>query len=145
MSYLPRFLSLACLAGSAMAFTTPMVPSLRSAACLGVSPAQRTVMSSAAGFDARRKAIGLCTAAAFSVGTGAFVGVESASAADVAETMTISTTAGDMEFEFWSDVAPKTVDNFEALAKTGYFDGQAFHRVIKGFVIQGGDPNTKLG
>jgi len=92
MSYLPRFLSLSCLAGSALAFTAPMTPSLRSAARLGVSPAQRTVMSSAAGFDARRKAIGLCTAAAFSVGTGAFVGVESASAADAAETMTISTT-----------------------------------------------------
>jgi cyclophilin family peptidyl-prolyl cis-trans isomerase len=37
-----------------------------------------------------------------------------------------------MEFEFWSDVAPKTVENFKSLAKTGYFDGQAFHRIIKG-------------
>jgi len=61
------------------------------------------------------------------------------------ETMTISTTAGDMEFEFWPDVAPKTVESFKKLAKTGYFDGQAFHRVIKGFVIQGGDPNSKTG
>lgn len=50
-----------------------------------------------------------------------------------------------MEFEFWSDVAPKTVENFKSLAKTGYFDGQAFHRIIKGFVIQGGDPNSKVG
>lgn len=48
------------------------------------------------------------------------------------------------EFEFWSDVAPKTVESFKRLAKTGYFDGLAFHRIIPGFVIQGGDPNTKV-
>ena len=41
-------------------------------------------------------------------------------------------------------VAPKTVENFKKLADAGYFDGQAFHRIIKGFVIQGGDPNSKV-
>jgi peptidyl-prolyl cis-trans isomerase B (cyclophilin B) len=48
-----------------------------------------------------------------------------------------------MVAEFWSDVAPKTVENFKKLAKSGFYDGTAFHRVIKGFMIQGGDPLTK--
>jgi peptidyl-prolyl cis-trans isomerase B (cyclophilin B) len=45
--------------------------------------------------------------------------------------------------EFWPDVAPKTVDNFKTLAKKGFYDGTAFHRIVKGFMIQGGDPLTK--
>ena len=48
-----------------------------------------------------------------------------------------------MVVEFWPDVAPKTVENFKTLAKKGFYDGTAFHRVIKGFMIQGGDPLTK--
>lgn len=48
-----------------------------------------------------------------------------------------------MVVEFWSDVAPKTVENFKKLAKQGFYDGTAFHRIIKGFMIQGGDPLTK--
>jgi hypothetical protein len=83
---------LSCLASSAMAFSGQVLPSLRSAARVSISSAHRTVMSSASGFEGRRKSIGLCTAAAFSVATGAFVGVESATAATDAETMTISTT-----------------------------------------------------
>jgi peptidyl-prolyl cis-trans isomerase B (cyclophilin B) len=59
------------------------------------------------------------------------------------EVAVITTTAGDMVVEFWSDVAPKTVENFQTLAKKGFYDGTAFHRVIKGFMIQGGDPLTK--
>jgi peptidyl-prolyl cis-trans isomerase B (cyclophilin B) len=59
------------------------------------------------------------------------------------EIATIKTTEGDMVVEFWPDVAPKTVENFKALARKGYFDGTCFHRVIKGFMIQGGDPQTK--
>jgi len=55
----------------------------------------------------------------------------------------IKTTMGDMVIEFWPDVAPKTVENFTTLAKKGFYDGTAFHRVIKGFMIQGGDPLTK--
>merc|ERR1740125_60553 len=50
-----------------------------------------------------------------------------------------------MEFELWDDVAPAHVNSFRKLAQKGYFDGQAFHRVIPGFVIQGGDPNSKVG
>ncbi len=48
-----------------------------------------------------------------------------------------------MVVRFWPDVAPKTVENFKRLAKEGYYDGTAFHRIVKGFMIQGGDPLTK--
>ena len=48
-----------------------------------------------------------------------------------------------MVLEFWPDVAPGHVENFIKLAKKGFYDGTCFHRVIKGFMIQGGDPNTK--
>jgi peptidyl-prolyl cis-trans isomerase B (cyclophilin B) len=55
------------------------------------------------------------------------------------------TAYGDMTIAFWPDVAPKTVENFKKLARSGYYDGTAFHRIIKGFMIQGGCPNTKAG
>src|SRR6267143_5133744 len=48
-----------------------------------------------------------------------------------------------MVVEFWPDVAPKTVENFKALVQKGFYDGTAFHRIVKGFMIQGGDPLTK--
>ena len=59
------------------------------------------------------------------------------------EVAVIKTSEGDMVVEFWPDVAPKTVENFKTLAKKGFYDGTCFHRVIKGFMIQGGDPLTK--
>ncbi|MGC3989642.1 MAG: peptidylprolyl isomerase [Chthoniobacteraceae bacterium] len=55
----------------------------------------------------------------------------------------ISTTDGDMVVAFWPGEAPKTVANFEKLAKAGFYNGTLFHRIIKGFMIQGGDPLTK--
>ena len=55
----------------------------------------------------------------------------------------IQTRLGDIELEFFPDVAPKTVENFIKLAKSGFYDGLVFHRIVPGFVIQGGDPNTK--
>jgi peptidyl-prolyl cis-trans isomerase B (cyclophilin B) len=55
----------------------------------------------------------------------------------------MKTSKGEMTIEFWEDVAPKTVANFKKLAKEGFYNGTAFHRIIKGFMIQGGDPNTK--
>jgi len=55
----------------------------------------------------------------------------------------IKTTEGEIQIEFWADVAPKTVENFKKLAQGGFYDGTAFHRIIKGFMIQGGDPLTK--
>ena len=55
----------------------------------------------------------------------------------------IQTNFGDIEIEFFADAATKTVENFVKLAKSGFYDGLAFHRIVRGFVIQGGDPNTK--
>src|SRR5687768_8005489 len=59
------------------------------------------------------------------------------------EVAVISTTEGDMVVRFWDDVAPKTVENFKKLAKEGFYDGTAFHRIVKNFMIQGGDPLSK--
>ena len=61
----------------------------------------------------------------------------------MSEVAILETTAGDMVIEFWPDVAPNTVENFKKLARQGYYDGTAFHRIVKGFMIQGGDPLTK--
>lgn len=55
----------------------------------------------------------------------------------------IKTKFGEMEIRFFPDVAPKHVENFRKLAKEGFYNGTIFHRVIPGFMIQGGDPNTK--
>ncbi|HYT59890.1 MAG TPA: peptidylprolyl isomerase [Haliangiales bacterium] len=59
------------------------------------------------------------------------------------EVAVIKTTAGEMVVEFWPDVAPKTVENFKKLARQGFYDGTAFHRIVNGFMIQGGDPLSK--
>jgi peptidyl-prolyl cis-trans isomerase B (cyclophilin B) len=67
----------------------------------------------------------------------------SAAKADDPEVAVITTTEGMMVVQFWTDAAPKTIANFKKLAKEGFYDGTCFHRVIKGFMIQGGDPNTK--
>ena len=55
----------------------------------------------------------------------------------------IETKFGEIEIKLFPDIAPKHVENFTALAKQGFYDGTIFHRVIPGFMIQGGDPNTK--
>jgi peptidyl-prolyl cis-trans isomerase B (cyclophilin B) len=68
---------------------------------------------------------------------------ETAAMSEPKEVAVIKTSEGEMVAEFWPDVAPKTVANFKKLAKSGFYDGTAFHRVIKGFMIQGGDPLTK--
>ena len=55
----------------------------------------------------------------------------------------VNTNLGNIQFELLSDIAPETVRNFIKLAKSGFYDGTLFHRVIPKFMIQGGDPNTK--
>ncbi len=59
------------------------------------------------------------------------------------EVAVIKTSEGDMVVQFWTDAAPKTIENFKKLARQGFYDGTIFHRIVKGFMIQGGDPNSK--
>lgn len=56
---------------------------------------------------------------------------------------TVKTELGDMQFELWPDAAPKTVANFVFLAEMGFYDGTGFHRIIKDFMVQGGDPSSR--
>lgn len=56
---------------------------------------------------------------------------------------TIETTMGSFKVAFLNDKSPKTVQNFTSLAKKGFYENTKFHRVIKDFMIQGGDPNSK--
>ena len=60
-------------------------------------------------------------------------------------TAIIETNLGIIVFKLFPDLAPETVRNFEKLARDGFYNGTLFHRVIPGFMIQGGDPNTKSG
>jgi len=57
--------------------------------------------------------------------------------------VTLETSLGNIDLELYPDQAPKTVENFVKLAKEGFYEDTKFHRVIKGFMIQGGDPYTK--
>lgn len=66
-------------------------------------------------------------------------------AAPGAKIAVIETDKGTMTLELWSDVAPNTVANFEKLANEKFYDTTAFHRIMDGFMIQGGCPNTKPG
>ncbi len=50
---------------------------------------------------------------------------------------------GEIRFKFFPDKAPRHVENFKKLARDGFYDGVTFHRIVPGFMIQGGDPNTK--
>jgi cyclophilin family peptidyl-prolyl cis-trans isomerase len=59
------------------------------------------------------------------------------------EVAVLDTSMGKITFEFFPNAAPKHVENFKSLAKKGFYDGVKFHRVIKGFMIQAGDPNSK--
>ncbi|WP_232766860.1 peptidylprolyl isomerase [Geminisphaera colitermitum] len=80
---------------------------------------------------------------AFSQASGGAAPSKDAATAAGKEVAIISTTVGDMTIAFWPEVAPKTVENFKQLAREGFYDGTAFHRIIKGFMIQGGCPNSK--
>jgi len=59
------------------------------------------------------------------------------------EVAVLETSRGEIVCEFYPDYAPWHVANFKKLVKTGFYDGTYFHRVLPGFVVQGGDPNTK--
>ena len=59
------------------------------------------------------------------------------------EVAIIKTSEGEMVVQFWTDAAPNTIENFKKLARQGFYDGTIFHRIVKDFMIQGGDPNSK--
>jgi len=86
---------------------------------------------------------GIATALADDTKTNTQINASMSNSPNTNEVAIINTTEGEMVIEFWSDAAPNTVANFKKLAEKGFYDGTAFHRVIKGFMIQGGDPLTK--
>ena len=88
-------------------------------------------------------ALGLFAAAATHAEDAKTNAPAAAPAKAAAEAAIIKTSEGTMVVEFYPEVAPNHVANFKKLARQGFYDGQCFHRVIKGFMIQGGDPNTK--
>lgn len=70
---------------------------------------------------------------------------QSVSISPETEVVVLDTTEGKMVAKFFPEKAPKHVESFKKLTKQGFYDGTKFHRIIKGFMIQGGDPNTKDG
>jgi peptidyl-prolyl cis-trans isomerase B (cyclophilin B) len=68
---------------------------------------------------------------------------ETSSMSNSNEVAVIKTNEGEMVVQFWTDAAPDTIQNFKKLARQGFYDGTVFHRIVKGFMIQGGDPNSK--
>jgi len=59
------------------------------------------------------------------------------------EVAVIKTSEGEMVVQFWTDAAANTIENFKKLARSGFYDRTIFHRIVKGFMIQGGDPLSK--
>jgi len=59
------------------------------------------------------------------------------------EVAVIKTSEGEMVVQFWTDAASNTIENFKKLARQAFYDGTIFHRIVKDFMIQGGDPNSK--
>ncbi len=94
-------------------------------------------------FCAVSLAVGMTTAWAGDTQTNAPVKPAAAKSPVTNEVAIINTTEGEMVVAFWPDVAPGTVANFQKLATQGFYDGTCFHRIMKGFMIQGGDPLTK--
>src|SRR5437588_5916660 len=93
------------------------------------------------------KLILLCTLAGFAIGAAELRGEDKKEKTPMntspKEVAVIKTTEGEMVVQFWTDAAPNTIENFKKLARQGFYDGTIFHRIIKGFMIQGGDPNSK--
>jgi peptidyl-prolyl cis-trans isomerase B (cyclophilin B) len=74
---------------------------------------------------------------------GVFSAEEKTSVNTSNEVAAIKTSEGEMLVQFWTDAAPNTIENFKKLARQGFYNGTTFHRIVKGFMIQGGDPNSK--
>ena len=87
--------------------------------------------------------VGLLVAAVMVLPVATFAAEKAPSQSGAGSRAVIKTKYGEIEVKFLPDVAPKHVENFIKLAKSGFYNGTIFHRVIPGFMIQGGDPNTK--
>ena len=85
----------------------------------------------------------LCCLLGFALGITNVHGEENKPVNTSNEIAVIRTSEGEMVVQFWTDAAPKTIENFKKLARSGFYDGTIFHRIVKGFMIQGGDPNSK--
>src|SRR5438105_5675284 len=88
------------------------------------------------------KLTALCVATMFTLTT-TYVAQTPTPTPSVNEVAVIKTSEGDMVVQFWTDAAPNTIENFKKLARSGFYNGTIFHRIVKGFMIQGGDPNSK--
>src|SRR5438105_4581633 len=88
------------------------------------------------------KLTALCVATMF-VLTTTYLAQTSTSTPSTNEVAVIKTSEGDMVVQFWTDAALNTIENFKKLARSGFYNGTIFHRIVKGFMIQGGDPNSK--
>jgi peptidyl-prolyl cis-trans isomerase B (cyclophilin B) len=86
---------------------------------------------------------GLATASAADTNTNSLSTAPAAKSPATNEVALIDTTEGEMVVAFWPEAAPNTVANFKKLAGQGFYDGTCFHRIVKGFMVQGGDPLTK--
>jgi len=84
----------------------------------------------------------LCLAFTFAI-TATYLAENPTSTAASNDVAVIHTSEGEMILEFWKDAAPNTIENFKKLARSGFYNGTIFHRIVKGFMIQGGDPNSK--
>ena len=75
------------------------------------------------------------------LGTAPWAGAQGTGGKNVKQTAVITLEkGGEIRIEFFPEDAPKTVENFVTLAKKGFYDGLTFHRIVPGFVVQGGDP-----
>jgi peptidyl-prolyl cis-trans isomerase B (cyclophilin B) len=72
-----------------------------------------------------------------------FAADEKSTTGSASEVAVIKTNKGDMVVQFWTDAAPATIENFKKLARSGFYNGTTFHRIVKEFMIQGGDPLSK--
>lgn len=70
-------------------------------------------------------------------------GLRAEDKAGAAEVAVIKTAEGEMVIQFWNDAAPATIEAFKKLARAGFYNGTTFHRIVRGFMVQGGDPYTK--
>lgn len=112
---------------------------------VGCSPAQTETETTSTTTETVASATETMTTETAAPGATGTAASQENSMTDTAKVAEIKTTKGDITIRFFPDVAPNHVKNFVDLAQKGFYNGTKFHRVIPGFMVQGGDPNTKSG